>query len=149
HTLLRDVAGAACFTAFILGAWLSGPRPGTAPTTAKRRASAFAVGVLALTLGVGATERDLYPFSPWDLVAWIYPDSVSYYRVLGVDAAGLEHEVDHRAWQPLSVDELLSWTSVQFMALDSVDRERVAKDLVGRANAAASRVQQGRTPSGS
>lgn len=146
RALVRDLAAAACFAAFAFGAFLSAPRRGDPGRSRKRRASVFALWTLVVSLGIGVTEKDLYPFTSWALIAWLYPESVWYSRFLAVDAAGGEHEVDYRAWQPLSVDELASWIGNNFLTLDSAGRDEAARDLLQRANAAARRVQAGARP---
>ena len=55
---------------------------------------------------------------------------------MGVDAAGEEHEIDYRSWQPLSLEELHAWLKLQFPQLDPAAKERVAGYLLGRANGA-------------
>jgi hypothetical protein len=140
---VRDVAATICFATFVLGIALVIPKRSAHPAAGRRRASGFALLVTAVSLSIGVTESDLYPFSSWPLVAWLYPDSISFTRFVAVDAVGAELQVDHRAWEPQSVDELATWMATNFLRLEPSARDEVARDLMDRANAAARRVRAG------
>lgn len=148
HEALRNMAGLVCFTGFVVGAWFAAPRLRDTPASGKRRASLFVAGCLVVSLTIGMTERDLYPFTSWGLVAWLYPENPSHQRFLLVDAAGGEHHPDYRAWYPQSVLELTSWMLRRFPELDSTSRDSVAVDLLRRANAWTASVAAGEAPRG-
>jgi hypothetical protein len=141
HPGLRDAAGVLCFAAFVAGLWIASPKRGDTSRLRRILASVFALGTLIVSLTIGVLERDLYPFVSWPLISWLYPTSGVGIRYLVVDAAGGEHEVDYRAWQPLSEDELATWMAGSFLKLDSAGRDEAARDLLRRANAAAQRAQ--------
>ena len=65
-------------------------------------------------------------------------------RIVGVDANGSEHEIDYRAWNPLSLEELYTWINRYFFRMDPVSRDRVASYLLQLSNHARERaISQG------
>ncbi len=141
--LVRDVLAVACFATFVGGAAWSRTTQTIARVPARRRASLFTIWLLVATLGIGLLERDLYPFTSWPLISWLYPRSYPLRRYILVDARGAEHDIDGRAWEPLSADELASWMAMRFMGLDSTRRDSVARDLMRRATAGVERARAG------
>jgi len=91
--------------------------------------------VVVLSSGASLTQHDFYPFAAWQLLPrWVGPTWTAV-RIVGVDAAGVEHAIDARAWEPLSGDELRTWVQVVFPQLDSASRNRVAAFLLDQAEA--------------
>lgn len=76
-------------------------------------------------------QHEAWPFSAWPLVATTVPAQVTHPRFIAVDAAGREHEIDHRAWSPIVFQELLGWEGRTFWRLDSAARDRAAAYLLG------------------
>src|SRR5260370_36602906 len=77
---------------------------------AKRRAINFFLAyTLVVSFAAGLAQRELWPFSRWELIAGIVPDAVgerfAHPRVVALDADGAEHEIDYRAWEPFSLDQ--------------------------------------------
>lgn len=127
---MRDLVAAALFAGFLgLGAWAAHGGART-PEDARRRVSLFALYALAATFGAGLTQRDFWPFSAWPLVAGLVPETVTHPRLMAVDAAGVEHDIDYRAWTPMSVDELLSWVDADLMTLRARERDSAAAYLL-------------------
>jgi hypothetical protein len=91
----------------------------------------FIVYTLALGLGAGLSQTEIWPFSAWPLVAGKVPVPVTHPRFLAVDAEGREHEIDYRAWGPIEFDELIGWEEKNFSRLDRGSQDRVASYLLG------------------
>jgi hypothetical protein len=108
----------------------------------------FLAGALFVSLTAGVTQHNLWPFSSWPVLAMPMPASIRDLptpRIVGVDTNGVEHDIDYRAWQPLSLEELISWLNLHFIKLDPDAQDRIGKYFLGRANAAR---QQALSPSG-
>jgi hypothetical protein len=93
--------------------------------------------VLFLSFASGISQRDMWPFSSWTMMAGLTPPvthALPTLRIVGVDANGNEHEIDYRAWNPLSLEELYSWLNRHFFKMDPVSRDHVASYLVQLAN---------------
>jgi hypothetical protein len=97
----------------------------------RRLVNIFVLYTLALSFGAGLSQRDIWPFSAWPLVAGTVPTPVTHPRLLATDAEGREHEIDYRAWGPLEIDELIAWEEKNFSALDLGSQNRVAAYLLG------------------
>jgi len=91
----------------------------------------FIVYTLALGLGAGLTQREVWPFSTWPLVASLVPPIVTHPRIVAIDAEGREYPIDYRAWSPYEVDELLGWKGKHFARLDRAAQDRAAGYLLG------------------
>ena len=140
---IRDGLAAACFLVFVAGAAWSAATRGGDMRVRQRRASLFVAWVLLVSLLVGVFEKDLYPFTSWPLMSWLYPRSYPLWRFVAVDAHGAEHDVDYRAWEPLSGDELASWLAMRFRRLGPLEKDSVARDLLQRATDGAERARAG------
>jgi hypothetical protein len=57
-------------------------------------------------------------------------------RIMGVDAEGQEYDIDYRAWQPLSPEELISWWNLHFFRLEPAAQDRVGRYLLDCSNRA-------------
>ena len=128
----RDLIASACFFGFVLAVWLV--YRSRTPEYRRLAITRLAVYTLFISFAVGLTERNLFPFTSWDLIAWLYPDRVSYQTLVAEDTHGIEHHVDYRAWQPLSVDELASWIARGFDRLDRPGKDSALAYLLERAN---------------
>ncbi len=137
HPSLVDAAAALCFVGYLLvglGLVVSERRSGG---SGRRTAvSLFLLYVLGAGFGAGLTQRDLWPFAAWPIKALIpFPD-VGTQRVVAVDARGVEHNIDYRAWQPLGIDELTPWIIFRLPRLPPDAQDRAAAYLLGRAETA-------------
>jgi hypothetical protein len=110
-------------------------RLGVAAARRKSGVNLLVLYVVALSGGASVTQHDFYPFAAWQLLPrWVGPTWTAV-RLVGVDAAGVEHPIDARAWEPLSGDELRTWVQVVFLQLDSAGRNRVAAFLLDQVEA--------------
>ena len=143
---MLDLLSALCFAGFALGgalvAWSE-----TRPAWHARRPallSAFLGYALAASFGAGLSQREAWPFSRWNFAAGLAARSVTNSRVLAVDAGGVEHAVDARAWQPLGFDELQPWLLSTLPQLPREARERAAGFLLEKAEHARREARAGR-----
>jgi hypothetical protein len=93
----------------------------------------FLVVALVASLTPILTQRDMWPFSAWPLVAGRAPSTVRHARLVGVDGLGREHEIDYRAWHPLAFDELMAWIDGPFTRLPAPDRDVAFRYLLEKA----------------
>jgi hypothetical protein len=89
------------------------------------------------------TQRDNWPFSAWPLVAATAPRNVTQERILAVDAHGVEHDVDFRAWRPFDFGELFSWLQGPFQSLSLPQRQAVFAYLLERVEGTRLRAREG------
>ncbi len=115
----------------LLAAWRQRRR-----STATAALHAFlALGVLGCVVPI-ITQRDNWPFSAWPLVAALAPDSITQERLVAMDAAGREHEIDHRAWYPIDFGELVGWLRGPFQDLSEAERAAAFAHLLDKAERA-------------
>jgi hypothetical protein len=108
-------------------------------TPRRRLINIFLLVVLFISFGAGLTQHNLWPFSSWPVLAYPGPASGHYSalpRIMGVDSNGNEYDIDYRAWQPMELEELLSWIRLHFAHLDPAARDGVGAYLLGRSNLA-------------
>jgi hypothetical protein len=129
-----------CFIAFVTFGLLVAVWGKFLSATARRRlTNVFLVVVLFISFASGLTQHNLWPFSSWPVLAYPGPANGNYSalpRIMGVDISGNEYDIDYRAWQPLELEELLSWIRLHFARLDPAARDRVGAYLLSRSNLA-------------
>jgi len=148
--LTSAIAAGAFLTFLALGAWVVDGRRGDASgTRTPPRVSVLILYVVAVSLTSVLSRHDLWPFSAWSLMAGTAPEAVGENPpgdvVIVVDARGNEFEVDYRAWEPFTVEELDTWLP-HLADLDDASKARAAADLLARANVARERVLAGKSP---
>ena len=115
----------------------------------KRAVSILTLWVLGVSMVAVGSQRDLWPFSAWRLVVRPPASAVGdapanqSLRIVGFDSLGVDHAVDYRAWQPLSVEELTTWLSRELASLDSAERSEIGRHLLGLANEGRRRAHAG------
>ncbi len=97
----------------------------------RRRIGAFIFYTVTLLFGAGLTQREVWPFTTWPLVAGFVASPTEHPRFLALDVDGIEHEIDFRAWAPLEFDEFIAWEEKNFAGLDRQAQDRVAAYLLG------------------
>ena len=138
---MLDVVGGIGFVVFVLAAvfvWLPAP-----PAAYRLRVNGLIAVVLLISATSGLTQRNLWPFSSWPLVAGTLTDEVSFGRILALDSKGVEHEVDYRAWQPLAIDELMSWLDLVYPKLPADRQHQSIAELLQLAEKARVRARAG------
>jgi len=135
-----NIVSTFCFLMFVTFGLLVAVLGRLLSATARRRlTNVFLLAVLFISFGAGLTQHNLWPFSSWPVLAYPGPASGNYSalpRIMGVDVDGNEYDIDYRAWQPLELEELLSWIRLHFVRLDPAARDRVGAYLLGRSNLA-------------
>jgi hypothetical protein len=137
---MTSVAAAFLYLLFLLlGCMTLAPRL-RARFGAQCMVSVFLAYVLVATCLPGFSQRELWPFSAWKLIASRVPTTVEspiggLPRFLAVTADGQEHEVDFRAVEPLAFDELLSWSAHVFPRLQPEEKDAAFSYLLARVNA--------------
>jgi hypothetical protein len=140
---LFHLGAAGAFAGFVVLAVVLGARTRTG-ANAKRRAGLLIGYALLVSCLAGFSQRDLYPFTHWQLLAnpvtpvWHYP------LLMGVDERGAEHRIDYRAYDPMSFAELMGFFNRRFLALAPDAQDRIGAYLLERINGARDRVLAGR-----
>ncbi len=110
----------------------------------------FILYVIGATLLAAISRRDLWPFSSWALMVGAAPAEIGEdpqgLRLLAVDASGVEHFVDYRSWQPLSIEELGAWLRFEFPKLTPAEQDRIGVFLLRKANAGRAAARAGNAP---
>lgn len=125
---------------------------GATEAVQQRSTSLFVLYVLIVSGMAGFSQRDLWPFSSWRLMVGAAPEAIGdapnpqSLRIRVFEPDGVEHAVDYRAWQPLSVEDLSTWLIRSFPDLAPDAQRRVAADLLGRANEGRERTLAGDSP---
>jgi hypothetical protein len=113
---------------------------------ARRRGINLLLGYLvALSLAVGVTGRDNWPFSSYPLlVSQATVESVvSELEVVGLDANGQEWAIDPLSWSPVFPLALRGWFNRTFPSLRDNERRRAGEFLLARAEQARRRLLHG------
>jgi hypothetical protein len=131
------------FVALGLFAWARGRRAD--PAAGRRAADRLILYALAVSLAVGLTQQESWPFSNWALVHGLAPRQMASWEMEAIDAAGRAWPVDPRVLQPLSPEEFGGWMSGHLGRLTPEGRRRVAQFLLERAEAGRARVKAGGT----
>jgi hypothetical protein len=112
----------------------------------RRAVAAFVACAVAASFAAGLAQRDLWPFAKWPMAGGRADAVAESTRVRAVDADGVEHEVDYRAWQPLAFDELMPWMHRTFPALPPEAKAVVAAHLLRLAEEGRARSRAGGGP---
>lgn len=135
-----NIASTICFVGFVVFGLLVAVGGRFLAAPAKRRlTNAFLIFVLIVSFAPGLTQHNMWPFASWPVLAMPMPAATRDLptpRIMGVDASGNEYDIDYRAWQPLSLEELTSWLNLHFFQLDRAAQDRVGKYLLERSNRA-------------
>jgi hypothetical protein len=109
------------------------------------RASAdrFLAYVLAVSLAVGLSQQESWPFSNWALVHGLAPARTASWEMEAVDAHGRSWRVDPRVLQPLSPEEFGASMLASLPRLAPAGRESLARFVLQRAEAGRRRLKAG------
>jgi len=143
-----NILSAGCFLAFVASGLVVAAGQRWASEATRRSLTNLFIGiVLFVSFASGLSQRDMWPFSSWTMMVGLTPPaarSLPTLRIVGVDANGNEHEIDYRAWNPLSLEELYAWLNRHFFRMDAVSQDRVASYLLQLSNHARERaISQG------
>ena len=134
---LHNAVAAILFAGFVAAAGITHWR-GAGRNTRVRRFLVYAIGVSCLPV---LAQRNFWPFNAWALIAWNPPHDANQLYWVGVDAAGREYSIDHRAWEPIPSDEFTGWTESWFVRLDSLTQVQVGRYLLGMVESARARAR--------
>jgi hypothetical protein len=117
---------------------------------ARRLRSVLILYVVAVTGLAAVSQRELWPFSSWRLMAVEAPNVIGEdterVRLALRTAAGREYAVDHRAVEPLDFGELRGWFRQLAGVASPAELEPLGRFLLARANASRLQVLEGGTP---
>jgi hypothetical protein len=129
------------FVALGFFAWWRGRRG--RPEPARRAADHLILYVLAVSLAVGLSQQESWPFSNWALVHGLASSRAASWEMEAVDATGRSWPVDPRVLQPLSPEEFGAWMMGNLPRLAPEGRERLARFVLERAEAGRRRLKAG------
>jgi hypothetical protein len=122
---MTNLLALAVFGGFVLLVLLAGRFSGS-----RTMVNTLIAYVVCVTLGVGATRIDLWPFSAWPLIALYHPPTATHARLVAVDEAGVEQMIDARAFGSLSFLEVLAWMDGNLEKLAPADRDAACAYLL-------------------
>ena len=145
--MTHDAVAAAGFIAVVgLGLWSVAVSGATPRETAPRPVRLLILVAAGLSLLAGFAQRELWPFATWKLMADRTTADVRVRALVCVDSAGRSFTVDHRAWSPLTEEELLSWIDGPFSRLAPARQEAAAAALIVQVERARQRAARGLDP---
>lgn len=142
--MIGDVLGAAVFATFVVlsvQASSGSAQPSERVRRARHRLIVFCVSV---SFSVGVLQKPLWPFSDWSMDNHVFADEHSVLRALAVDAEGVEHGIDPRAFRPLDWWDTYTWLERHRGANETAFTE-VAPWMMDRLRAARQTVDSGRS----
>ncbi|HSP16204.1 MAG TPA: hypothetical protein VLV78_15765 [Thermoanaerobaculia bacterium] len=92
--------------------------------------------VIAVSLAVGFTQIEAWPFTHWALVHTLRDPAMDRWDLVGVDATGRDFLIDPRVFEPFAFEEFHTWLRIYFFKLDADGRQKVAGFMIRRAEAA-------------
>jgi len=98
---------------------------------------------MAVSLAVGFTQVEAWPFTNWALVHGLAPARMSSWEIEGLDATGRAWPVDARVLQPMAPEEFGSWMFSRLPRLSHDARARLGRFLLERAEAGRARLVAG------
>ena len=123
----------AVFSAFVLLA-LATQYPRQPWRRRRQRVIYFILFFLAVSLEVGLSRREIWPFSTWTVVSGLSPEKITNYDFEVIAADGRAVRVDPQVWQPASDNEILDgWVAWHIDETTPVEREELARFVLGRA----------------
>lgn len=143
-----DLVAVAGFVALVvLGLWVAVRTvPSPADDRPPRALHALLSVALLMTALAGATQRELWPFATWKLMAHVTAADVSTVALVCADESGRSFAIDHRAWSPLTEEELSAWIGGPFLRLDASRQDSARRFLLRRAEEARLRARGGENP---
>jgi hypothetical protein len=137
---MLNILSAICFvTLLVTGIALAFSGNACSPAGRRGWTNAYLVFALLFSFAAGLGQRDMWPFSSWTMMVGLTPPAtrtLPTLRIVGVDAGGNEYDIDYRAWQPLSLEEMYGWIRRNFFQLDPASQGAVARFLLYQSNRA-------------
>jgi hypothetical protein len=111
---------------------------------ARPRVDRLLAFVLGLSLAVGLTQVEAWPFTNWALVHSLAPTTVTSWELEATDASGRVWPVDARVLQPLAPEEFGAWMMARVPSAPEDARARLGEFLLERAEAGRRDLRAGR-----
>ena len=131
------------FAAFVLLGVTTQIRRGS--TRARRqRVNLFIGFVVFISLAVGLSRRESWPFATWAVVSGLGPEEITNYDFELVSGDGRTVRLDPRVWQPASDNEILDgWVAWHIDETPPAQRDELARFVLDRAERARQKVRSG------
>jgi hypothetical protein len=116
------------------------------PRVRRGRINAFLIYMFAVSLLIGVSQRDAWPFSPYPLMRGLWNAHYRYEKIVivGTDGRGREWDIDPMAWSPIFPLVLQEWVKGTFVFLTPAEQLEAAKFLYAKAEDARLRQSRGR-----
>jgi hypothetical protein len=141
---MLNAVGAVGFVGFLLAVMAVAAAERLRPAWRPTAVNALLLYTMAVSSAAGLAQRDAWPFAKWPMAGGLADAEAENTRLVAVDAAGAEHSIDYRAWQPLGFDELNPWMHRTFPRLSPAEQQRVAAFLLAVAEGSRQRAAAGR-----
>lgn len=145
--VVKNLAKAAGWAGFLLlGLLVVGAERSGKADRRLRLTNLLLIYAVAISFTAGLSQRDLWPFSAWSMMADVRSPILGHARAMGVDADGREHSIDYRVWQPLQWEELIAWLGIELPELSPAEKDSALSYLLAQANAGRLQALQGKRP---
>jgi hypothetical protein len=138
--LLHAVLPALVFAGFIVLTLRVRPCDSPGASAPLRMLILYVIGV---SMFVGVSRKDLWPFAAWRFVSYAVGDSGSFVRLVGVDGAGREHPLDTRTFEPLEFGQVLGYLEYRIEQMPQAERTELLDFLLQRAQEGLARASAG------
>jgi hypothetical protein len=142
---MKHLIAGAMFFGFVLVGLLLARRASLPLPEHRRKAAANALIVYALiaSFTAGLTQKNLWPFAEWPLIAPAVPTMNQEFHITALDSAGAEFEVDYRAWEPMAFREVSNWVGRILLRKSRTEQDVAAAWLVELLETARRRARAG------
>jgi hypothetical protein len=89
--------------------------------------------VVGVSIYVGYSGRDLWPFAAWHYVSYAVGESGNFLRLVGVDTHGQEHPLDTRTFEPLEYAQVMGYLERNIADLPRAQQTELLDFLLQRA----------------
>jgi hypothetical protein len=146
-----DVIAMLGFVAFVLAILLAMRLPSdrVTPSTPTRAVRFVIVIGSSASLLAGFSERSLWPFASWRMIPLVLTSDVSVPALVCIGAGGSVHNIDYRAWAPLTEEEMEGYFNGPFLRLPPVLQDSARAELLAMAESSRERVRAGGNASAS
>lgn len=121
----KELFRAAFFIAFVI--------LGFRARRSERATITFIAYTIAVSLFIGFTQLEAWPFSNWALVHTLREPQMNRWDLVGIDESGRAWTIDPRVLQPIAIEEYDTWMRMKFFRMSDQGRQAVADDLIRRA----------------
>jgi len=112
----------------------------------QRAALTFIAYTIAVSLLIGFTQLEAWPFSDWALVHTLREPDMNRWDFVGIDANGRAWMIDPRVMQPIATEEFDTWMRMKFFRMSGSGRQAVSEEIIRRAEEGRIRFLAGGSP---